>query len=706
MNSQFLQTPIEYLKGVGPQRASMLKSELRIFTYGDLLTHYPYRYIDKSKFYNINEVNADLPYVQLKGILSRFESVGDKRSKRLIAYFKDETGVMELIWFQGVNSKYLLDSLKPGSEYIVFGKVNDFKGRLSIVHPEMELNTPETKAQLIPLFPMYHTSEKMKLKGLDSRAISKLMKLLVGNLTLNKIILDETLTEELLHHVKLLGRTQSIVNLHFPQNNEILQQAIYRIKFEELFFIQLKLLKNKKISRLKNIGHYFSVIGKNFNNFYNNFLPFELTGAQKRVLKEIRADAGRGIQMNRLLQGDVGSGKTCVALMSMLMAIDNGYQACLMAPTEILATQHYHSILELVKDMNLDVMLLTGSSKTKERKIIHEKLLSGELPILIGTHALIEEVVQFKNLGLVVIDEQHRFGVEQRFKLWRKNETPPHILVMTATPIPRTLAMTLYGDLDISIIDELPPGRKSIKTTHEYDTKRQQIYEFILKEIKLGRQAYIVFPLIEESDKLSYENLTEGFARVNAYFEPLGISTSMVHGQMKPTEKEAEMQRFLKGEKQIMVATTVIEVGVNVPNASVMLIESAERFGLSQLHQLRGRVGRGADQSYCVLMTSYKLGADTKLRLETMVRTNDGFEISEVDLRLRGPGDIQGTRQSGMLNLKLADLTKDGAILTLARHYANLILDEDPMLQKEKNNAIAKELYSQEHHTTNWSKIS
>ncbi len=706
MNSSFLQTPIEYLKGVGPQRASMLKSELRIFTYGDLLTYYPYRYIDKSKFYNISELNAEMPYVQIKGILSRFESVGDKRSKRLIAYFKDETGFIELIWFQGVNSKYLLDSLKPGSEYIVFGKVNDFKGRLSIVHPEMELNTPETKAQLVPLFPMYHTSEKMKLKGLDSRAISKLMKLLVGNLTLNKIILDETLTPELLQHVKLLGKTQSIVNLHFPQNNEVLQRAIYRIKFEELFFIQVKLLKNKKISRIKNIGHYFSVIGRHFNNFYNNFLPFELTGAQKRVLKEIRADAGRGIQMNRLLQGDVGSGKTCVALMSMLMAIDNGYQACLMAPTEILATQHYHSIMELVKDMELDVMLLTGSTKTKERRVIHEKLLSGELPILIGTHALIEEVVQFKNLGLVVIDEQHRFGVEQRFKLWKKNTTPPHILVMTATPIPRTLAMTLYGDLDISIIDELPPGRKSIKTTHEYDSKRQQTFEFILKEIKLGRQAYIVFPLIEESDKLSYENLTEGFARVNAYFEPYGISTSMVHGQMKPAEKEAEMQRFLRGEKQIMVATTVIEVGVNVPNASVMLIESAERFGLSQLHQLRGRVGRGADQSYCILMTSYKLGADTKLRLETMVRTNDGFEISEVDLRLRGPGDIQGTQQSGMLNLKLADLTKDGAILTLARHYANLILDEDPMLQKEENKLIAKELYSQEHQKTNWSKIS
>lgn len=704
MSAQFLSTPIEYLKGVGPQRADMLKKELQLFTYGDLLFYYPYKHIDRSKFYSISELSADMPYIQLKGIITRFEEAGDKRNKRLIAYFKDQTGVIELIWFQGI--KWIKENLKPQVEYVVFGKINDFKGRFSIPHPEVELYTESFRQQALSLYPNYNTTEKMKAKGLDSKAIFRFTKYLTGYMKEHKIMLPEILTDSIIQQYHFLNRTEAIANIHFPATAEMLKKAELRIKFEELFYIQLKLLKQKKVNQLSIKGNPFTKIGDYFNGFYKEKLPFELTNAQKRVLKEIRSDMGSGRHMNRLLQGDVGSGKTAVALMCMLMALDNDFQACMMAPTEILATQHYNNLKELLKDMPVTIALLTGSTRQSERREIHDDLQTGKLQLLIGTHALIEEDVRFYNLGLAIIDEQHRFGVEQRYKLWRKNTIPPHILVMTATPIPRTLAMTLYGDLDVSVIDEMPAGRKPIKTMHVYEPNRLKVWGLLRDEIKKGRQVYIVYPLIEESEKMDYLNLMEGYEIVTRDFPAPDYHVSIVHGKMKAADKEYEMQRFVNGETNIMVATTVIEVGVNVPNASVMVIESASRFGLSQLHQLRGRVGRGAEQSYCILMTDYKLGADSKLRMDTMVKTNDGFEISEVDLKLRGPGNLMGTQQSGMLNLKLADLSKDQQILSMARNAASDILNADPALTNPENMALANELKRMESTHTNWSRIS
>ncbi len=701
MSYRFFDTSIEYLKGVGPQRADLLKKELGIFTYADMIQHYPFRYVDRTRFYTVKEASAEMPYIQLKGVIRKIETIGVKRAQRLVAHFRDETGEMELVWFQGV--KWVKDALKTGVKYVVFGKPNFYKGQINIVHPELDL-VPEYNATLSSaLQPIYNSTEKLKVRGLDSKGIAKIQKSLVQLLS---PALQENLPAIIIQDLRLLSHYQALINIHLPQDNELLKKAEFRLKFEELFFVQIQLLKLRVHRKEQVIGHHFTIIGDYFNRFYKEKLPFELTNAQKKVLKEIRLDTGSGKQMNRMLQGDVGSGKTLVALMTMLMALDNNLQACIMAPTEILANQHYESITKLVEGLGINVGILTGSTRKRAREVLHESLRSGEMHILIGTHALIEDVVQFKALGMVVIDEQHRFGVEQRSKLWKKNEKPPHVLVMTATPIPRTLAMTLYGDLDISIIDELPPGRKPITTIHRYDNSRLRVFGFIQEQIKLGRQIYIVYPLIKESEKMDYKDLMDGYESISRSFPLPDYKVSIVHGQMKAKDKDYEMQRFVKGETHIMVATTVIEVGVDVPNASVMIIESAERFGLSQMHQLRGRVGRGADQSFCILITSYKLSSEAKVRLETMVRTNNGFEIADIDMQLRGPGDITGTQQSGVLDLHIANLSKDGAILQVARQAAQNILDEDPHLEQIKNAPIVEYLKNQKRTATNWSKIS
>ncbi len=696
-----LDTPIEYLKGIGPQRAEVLKKELGIFIYRDLLTYYPFRYIDRTRFYTVRDVNEDLPYVQLRGRIESLEIVGQKQGKRLRVLFRDETGMIELVWFKAYN--WVAQKLQMGVEYIVFGKPASFNGRFNIAHPDMEVYSAEAVQQLSALQGVYNSGEKLKLRGLDSDGIRKTIRTLLSQLKEQHV--EEIHSSEIIGDHRLMSRYEAFWRIHFPENPQQLKRAEFRLKFDELFYIQLRLLRLNKVRANTVQGFVFSRVGKSFNEFFTNYLPFPLTNAQKRVLKEIRIDMGSGRQMNRLLQGDVGSGKTLVALMSMLLAIDNGFQACLMAPTEILAQQHFETFKSFLRDMPLKVQLLTGSTKTKERKLIHQSLQNGETHVLIGTHALIEQAVQFQNLGLVVIDEQHRFGVEQRAKLRDKNSNPPHMLIMTATPIPRTLAMTLYGDLDTSIIDELPPGRKPIKTQHFTENQRLRVNGFMKEQIALGRQVYIVYPLIQESEKMDYQNLQQGYDNIVREFPPPQYQVSIVHGKLTNEQKDFEMQRFIKRETQIMVATTVIEVGVNVPNASVMVVESAERFGLSQLHQLRGRVGRGADQSYCILLTGYKLGADSRLRMETMVRTNDGFEISEVDLKLRGPGDIEGTQQSGVADLKLANLAQDGQILQLARQTAQSILDEDPDLLEEKNRVYAKQLEQQQLQRRNWSKI-
>ena len=681
-----LSTPVEYLKGVGPQRADVLKKELSVFTYQDLINHYPFRYVDRTKFYKINQLGPDLPLVQFIGRLISKEIVGEKQSRRLVAKLRDDTGIVELVWFQGIG--WVEKILRPNSAFIVFGKPNEFNGKISFSHPEIELYNPHLKKQgNLTLQPVYNSTEKLKQFSLDTKGIQRIQAAALETVLYE---IEETLPGYLLLRYKLIGKKEAIQYIHFPPDASALQTAIRRLKFEELFFIQLKLLKNKLLRTQKFKGAIFDKVGEKFTTFYNEKLPFDLTNAQKRVLKEIRLDTQRGIQMNRLLQGDVGSGKTIVALMCMLLAIDNGCQACIMAPTEILAQQHFQSIYKMVNDDFVSVSILTGSTPKKERRDIHERLAAGKLDILVGTHALIEDAVQFANLGLAVVDEQHRFGVEQRAKLWRKNSVPPHVLVMTATPIPRTLSMTLYGDLDVSVIDELPAGRKPIKTIHLFESQRLRMFGFMKQEIALGRQVYIVYPLIKESEKLDLLYLEAGIETISREFPLPDYRISIVHGKLKPAEKDFEMQRFIKGETQIMVATTVIEVGVNVPNASVMIIENAERFGLSQLHQLRGRVGRGAEQSYCILMSGNKLSKEAKVRLETMVKTNDGFEISEIDLQLRGPGDIEGTRQSGVLDLKLADLMQDQHILQEARNEVIRIFDEDPNLALEKNQLLKK----------------
>lgn len=696
-----LDTSIEFIKGVGPAKAELLRNELHIFTYNDLLQHYPFRYVDKTKFYYVKEINDDLPYVQLKGVITHIEKKGEGRSKRLIAHFKDDSGKIELVWFKGI--QWVEKKIKLNEPYIIFGRPSRFQNSFNIPHPEIELESEAEKNFANALEPVYNTTEKLKARGLDSKAISRIVKSLLQQLN-GKI--EETLSPNLIAHLKLVSREIALTNIHQPQNPEILNKAKLRLKFEELFYIQLKLLRNKQIRTHQYRGFIFTKIGDYFNRFYKECLPFELTEAQKRVLREIRNDVGSNKQMNRLLQGDVGSGKTVVALMTMLMALDNGFQACMMAPTEILANQHYQSIIGLTNKLDIKIALLTGSTKNSERKKILESLANGQLQIIIGTHALLEDDVIFKNLGMVIIDEQHRFGVAQRAKLWKKNIQPPHVLVMTATPIPRTLAMTLYGDLDVSVIDELPPGRKPIKTIHMTDAQRLRLYGFMKEQIDLGRQVYVVYPLIKESEKLDYKNLTEGYDSICRAFPLPKYRVSMVHGQMKNEEKELEMQRFVKGETHIMVATTVIEVGVNVPNASVMVIESAERFGLSQLHQLRGRVGRGAAQSYCILMTGVKLSSDARLRMDTMVRTNDGFEISEVDLKLRGPGDIDGTAQSGLLDLHIADLSKDQQILLTARNMAMELLKKDPLLQDPQHQILLKQLNYLQKYSEGWGRIS
>lgn len=697
-----LETKIEFLKGVGPQRAELLQKELGIFTFGQLLHHYPFRYIDKSKIYTISAIDNEQTYIQLKGKLISLETIGEKRAKRLVATLKDETGEIELVWFKGI--KWLQSSLKLGIEYIVYGKPTLFRNSFNITHPEMDLVSDALLTNDVTLEAVYSTTEALSNKGLNSKGIHRIQKNLVAQLAHQ---IPETLSDEVLQQLGLISREEALLNIHIPKDESTLKKAIFRLKFEELFFLQLNLLRQKVIKTHTVKGNIFSEIGNYFNTFYTKHLPFELTNAQKRVIKEIRKDIGGGKHMNRLLQGDVGSGKTIVALMIMLIALDNNFQACLMAPTEILAQQHFEGIKELLQELPVEIELLTGSTKTKKRNEIHEKLENGTLQILIGTHALIEDKVKFNNLGLVIVDEQHRFGVEQRAKLWRKGKTnPPHVLVMTATPIPRTLAMTFYGDLDVSVIDELPPGRKEIKTLHQFDSARIKLFGFMDQEIKKGRQIYIVYPLIQESEKMDYKDLMDGYESIARRFPLPHYQLSIVHGKMKSADKDFEMQRFIKGQTHIMVATTVIEVGVNVPNASVMIVESAERFGLSQLHQLRGRVGRGAEQSYCILMTGNKLSADGKLRMETMVRTNDGFEIAEVDLKLRGPGDIQGTQQSGLLNLKLADLAKDGQILQATRNIAVEVLKEDANLELEKNVRLRNTLKVMLNGKINWSRIA
>lgn len=690
---------IKYLSGVGPQRASVLNKELNIYSLHDLLYYFPYKYVDRSRIYYIQEIDGTMPYIQLKGEILSFETAGEGRQRRLIAHFSDGTGVVDLVWFQGI--KYLIGKYKVHQEYIVFGKPSVFNGRINIAHPDID-PASELKLSSMGMQPYYNTTEKMKRSSLNSHAIEKMMNTVVQQLCEP---LPETLSASILTEYHLIPLTDALINIHFPANAELLRKAQYRLKFEELFYVQLNILRYAKDRQRKYRGYIFERVGEVFNTFYSRNLPFELTNAQKRVLKEIRRDVGSGKQMNRLLQGDVGSGKTLVALMSMLMAIDNGFQTCMMAPTEILANQHYETLRELLYGMDIRVELLTGSIRGKRREAILSGLLTGDIHILIGTHAVIEETVNFASLGMVVIDEQHRFGVAQRARLWTKNVQPPHVLVMTATPIPRTLAMTLYGDLDVSVIDELPPGRKPIVTLHQFDNRRTSLYQSMHKQIEEGRQVYIVYPLIKESEKIDLKNLEEGYLHICEEFPECKVCK--VHGKMKPAEKDEQMQLFVSGEAQIMVATTVIEVGVNVPNASVMVIENAERFGLSQLHQLRGRVGRGADQSYCILVTGYKLAEDTRKRLEIMVRTNDGFEIAEADLKLRGPGDLEGTQQSGVaFDLKIADIARDGQLLQYVREIAQNVVDADPNGILPENEVLWRQLKLLRKTNVNWAAIS
>lgn len=690
---------IMYLPGVGPKKAEILQKEAGISSYEDLLFYFPYKYIDRSRFYKVAEVSGDMPYIQLRGRILYYDTIGEGRTKRLVGKFTDGSGTIDLVWFKGIS--FVLDKYKTGTEYIVFGKPAEFGHVYNIAHPDID---PVDQADQVAngLTPFYNTSEKMKKSFLNSRVIQNLQYTLLSGLNW---ALPETLPPDVLKRIRMMPLAEAMRNIHFPESVDKLRNAQLRLKFDELFFIQLNILRTASLRKLKLKGIVFPSVGACFNTFYKDYLPFSLTGAQKRVVKEIRADMGSGRQMNRLLQGDVGSGKTLVALLAMLLAVDNRCQACMMAPTEILANQHFVTVMDFLKDMDIRVALLTGSTKKKERNRILPAIASGEIQIVIGTHALIEETVVFSSLGLAIIDEQHRFGVEQRSRLWMKNAIVPHVLVMTATPIPRTLAMTLYGDLDVSVIDELPPGRKPIQTVHRYDNKKAQLYDFLRKEIEQGRQAYVVFPLIEGSEKLDYKNLEEGFETFKEVFPEYKVS--MVHGRMKAADKEAEMQTFISGEAQILMATTVIEVGVNVPNASVMVIESAERFGLSQLHQLRGRVGRGAEQSYCVLVSSYKLSNETRKRLEIMVSSNNGFEIAEADLRLRGYGDLEGTRQSGDgIDLKIANLAADGQILQYARDIAQGVLDEDPELLSEPNRILNERLKVLFARKVNWGMIS
>lgn len=695
---------LQYIPGIGPKRAELLRTEINVSTEEELLSYYPYRYVDKSKIYKIREIHGDMPYILLKGQFTVFEELGiGTKGHRYRGLFSDGTGVIECVWFQGL--RYIKDSVHRNETYLLFGqpKENEFSHGFQVAHPELELSTRNGVDVQQTLMGMYNTTEKMKRMMLNSRAMQRII---LGYFQRHIEPFAETLPDYIVDQLHLMPYNQAIRQIHFPANPENLQKAQYRLKFEELFYLQLYLIRSFKMRQQANVGFVFNKIGDYFNNFYHHHLPFELTGAQKRVLKEIRADMGSGKQMNRLLQGDVGSGKTMVAMLTMLMALDNGFQACLMAPTEILATQHYESLSRQLEAVGAKVALLTGSTRKKQREEIHAALGDGSLQVLIGTHALIEPNVKFRNLGVVVIDEQHRFGVEQRSKLWMKNVQPPHVLVMTATPIPRTLAMTVYGDLDVSVIDELPPGRKPIQTVHRWDQQREGLIRAMRQQLDAGRQIYVVYPLIEENEKLKYHDVEQGFENMQAAFGP-DYSVVMVHGKMKPKDKEAAMQRFVNNEAQIMVATTVIEVGVNVPNASVMVIESAERFGLSQLHQLRGRVGRGAEQSYCVLVTGYNLASDTKKRIQIMCDTTDGFQIAEADLQLRGPGDMEGTQQSGLaFDLHIASLARDGQILQYARDIAREIIDRDPLLEARPNYLLRNRLQVLFAKRLDWSRIS
>ena len=697
-----LDTPIEYLKGVGPKRAEVFRKEFNIFTFRDLLHYYPYRHVDKSHIHHVSDIVEDGSYIQLRGRITGAQVMGQQRAKRLVAQFSDETGHIELVWFNGI--KWVQDLLAQKQEFIIFGKPTLFNGRWNMTHPEM-LDPQAKSDSLVPMgfLPLYNTSELAKKKTLDSKAVAKLTANLIPVV---KDVIPELLPDEMLRNLNLMPLKEALCNIHYPENNQQLSRAVLRLKFDELFFLQLKMLMLKQINTKRIPGHRFEKVGHYFNTFYKEHLPFELTNAQKRVIREIRADVGSGRQMNRLLQGDVGSGKTIIALFTMLIAKDNGFQACLMAPTEILATQHFDKISKQLAPLGLRVEFLSGSTKTAKRRQILEGLQSGDVDILIGTHALIEDPVVFQNLGLVVIDEQHRFGVEQRARLWRKNAVPPHVLVMTATPIPRTLAMTLYGDLDVSVIDELPQGRKPIITRHLYEKDRLKLFGFMRKQIAEGRQVFVVYPLIRESEKSDLLDLMAGYEAIERDFPPPQYGIGVVHGKMKPEDKDLEMQRFAKNQSQILLSTTVIEVGIDIPNATVMVIENAERFGLSQLHQLRGRVGRGGNQSYCILMSKYELTSDGRKRLNAMVSTNDGFEIANIDLQLRGPGDIQGTQQSGMLDFKIADLAKDEKLVSYTRNLAIQILDDDPDLQKPEHQRLKAKVEELIRSEVNWSVIS
>ncbi len=700
MQHSLLDTPIEYLKGVGPQKGEVLRKELHIFTFRDLLHYFPFRYIDRSTYQTVGNIPNEQGYVQLKGKISQISEVGKGRGKRLVAKFSDSSGSVELTWFKGAS--WIKSNLKPNTIYRLYGKPKRYGLKFSIAHPELE-EIEQIKGGELGLQPVYHSGEKLANRHLNSKGIETLIKNLLPQI---KGKINDPIPDWIVKDLNLISREDALLQIHSPGNGKTAKQAQLRVKFDELFFLQLELLTRKKISQRKIKGYAFDHIGDVFNAFYSDHLPFTLTNAQKRVVKEIRKDMSGGGHMNRLLQGDVGSGKTLVAVLSALIAIGNNFQACIMAPTEILANQHYETVSELLNGLGVKIALLTGSTKASERKPLHEALENGEIDVLIGTHALLEKKVKYKNLGLAIIDEQHRFGVAQRSKLWAKNELPPHILVMTATPIPRTLALTFYGDLDVSVIDELPPGRKKIETRHYFESSRLKVFKFIESQVALGRQVYIVYPLIEESETMDYANLMEGYESISRRFPRPNYNVSIVHGRMKAEDKDYEMKLFADGLTHIMVATTVIEVGVNVPNASIMVIESAEKFGLSQLHQLRGRVGRGAEQSYCILMTGYKLGENAKTRMETMVQTNDGFEISEVDLKLRGPGDIMGTKQSGVLDLKLADLAKDGQIVSLAREKARELFEKDPQLAAKEHQDIALILRQIIKSKPNWSRIS
>ena len=701
MNYELLEQDIQFLPGVGPNRKKMLSQELGIETFGDLLQYYPYKHVDRSRLYSIRELTGDMPFVQVKGHILSFETFKmSARKERVVAHFTDGSGkVMDLTWFNG--GKYAKQSYKIGTEYIIFGRPNVFNGRINVTHPDIDA-ADKLELSTMGMQPYYNTTEKMKKSGLNSRCVERFIKTLLDVI---KEPLPETLPDFITNRLHLMSRDEALRKIHYPQNSSELEKARVRLKFEELFYVQLNILRYASDHRRKYRGYIFSKVGDFFNSFYHDHLPFQLTEAQKRVIREIRKDTGSGRQMNRLLQGDVGSGKTLVALMSMLIALDNGYQACIMAPTEILAEQHLQTIQDFLRGMDIRVELLTGIVKGKKRQEVLEGLQDGRVQILVGTHAVIEDTVQFTNLGMVVVDEQHRFGVAQRAKLWSKNTNPPHVLVMTATPIPRTLAMTLYGDLDVSVIDDLPPGRKPVVTTHVLDRSMPSLYDGLRKQINQGRQVYIVFPLIEESEKIDLKNLEDGFEVLRQVFPEFRLSK--VHGKMKPKDKEEEMQRFVKGETQMLVATTVIEVGVNVPNASVMVILEAQRFGLSQLHQLRGRVGRGADQSYCILVTNPQLSEDTRKRIDIMCETNDGFRIAEADLKLRGPGDLEGTQQSGMaFDLKIADIARDGQLVQMARDEAQMIIEDDPTCVSNKYLMLWNRLRQLRKTNVNWAAIS